>query len=185
MRSLPQVAFVDRDGVINAKAAEGAYVTRPEDLVILPGAATAVRALNDLGSRVVVVTNQRGIALGHMTEVDLAAVHDAMTIQLARSGARLDGVFHCPHDAGQCDCRKPEVGLFLRAEREVLGVRIVEAVMIGDGREDMEAAARLGIPRVLIADSTQSSAQALAGELAVDHIAPSLLGAVCWLRDGT
>lgn len=185
MSRLPRVAFIDRDGVLNAKAADGEYVTRPEHLAILPGAVSAVKVLKDLGSRVVVVTNQRGIALGHMTEFDLTAVHAALANALARSGTCLDGVFHCPHDVGQCDCRKPEVGLFLRAQREVPGVRIAEAVMIGDGRADMEAAARLGIPRVLIADRTRPSVRALANEFAVDHIASSLLAAVCWLREGS
>ena len=101
-------AFLDRDGTINVKAPEGDYITRPERLRLLGGAADAIRQLNDAAIPVFVVTNQRGIALGRMTEGDLAAVHERLDAMLAEAGgARIDDYAHCPHERGACDCRKP------------------------------------------------------------------------------
>ena len=71
--------FLDRDGTINVKAPEGEYITRPEQLRLLPGAGEGIRMLNRAGVPVVVITNQRGIALGRMDEADLAAVHSRLT----------------------------------------------------------------------------------------------------------
>src|SRR3954454_10176331 len=103
----PAAVLLDRDGTINVKAAEGEYVTSPEQLVLLDGAAAAIRRLNLARIRVAVITNQRGIALGRMTEADLAAVHRRLVQLLVAEGARVDAIFHCPHEKGTCDCRKP------------------------------------------------------------------------------
>ncbi len=182
MTRLPRVAFLDRDGVLNAKAPNGGYVTAPGDVALLPGAGRAVRILNDLDVRVVVVTNQRGIALGLMDEDDLARVHETLASALDDAGARLDGILYCPHGRGCCDCRKPEVGMFRRACDEVSGVTLERAVMIGDARTDMEAAARLDIPGVLIAEPDSNTARTVAREVGVAHVAPSLIEAVRWLE---
>src|SRR5215210_3844635 len=90
-------AFLDRDGTINVKAREGEYITRPDDFQFLPGAAEGLRALSDAGLRIVVATNQRGIALGRMTKADLDAIHRKMLEKLRSEGARVDAIYHCPH----------------------------------------------------------------------------------------
>ena len=86
--------FVDRDGVINDQTA---FVNKPDDFRLLPGAAAAIRRLNEAGIPVVVVTNQGGIALGYLTEDDLAAIHQRMAELLAAEGAHVDAVFYCPY----------------------------------------------------------------------------------------
>ena len=88
--SSARFVFLDREGVISRKPREGQYVTRSEQLDLLSGAASAIAALNRSRRKVIVVTNQRGIALGLMTETDLAAVHDRLRAELAVSCARLD-----------------------------------------------------------------------------------------------
>src|SRR5687768_8244975 len=108
-------AFLDRDGTINAPPPEGEYVTRPEALELLPRAGEAIARLNAAGWRVVVVTNQRGVALGRMTLSDVRDVHARLREELADRGAHLDGVYVCPHAEGTCGCRKPAVGLFEQA----------------------------------------------------------------------
>jgi D-glycero-D-manno-heptose 1,7-bisphosphate phosphatase len=149
--SHPGVAFLDRDGTINAKAPEGDYVKRRSELALLPGAAQAIRRLNDAGVTVIVVTNQRGIALGRMSEDDLAQIHQALAAKLeAAAGARVDAIFHCPHDIGRCDCRKPDVGLFRRAQERFPWIDLRRSAMIGDGESDVEAARRLGMRAVRI-----------------------------------
>ncbi|MGV1050243.1 MAG: D-glycero-alpha-D-manno-heptose-1,7-bisphosphate 7-phosphatase [Solirubrobacterales bacterium] len=167
-------AFLDRDGTINVGAAQGEYVVSPAEVRLLPGAAAAIRLLNELPAKAVVVTNQRGIALGRMSEDDLAAVDAELAAQLGREGARLDASFHCPHEKGECDCRKPGPGMFERAAAEVAGVRLAGAAMIGDSALDVEAGRRLGLTTVRLGPSAD-------GDPASSHEAPDLLAAVEWL----
>jgi D-glycero-D-manno-heptose 1,7-bisphosphate phosphatase len=143
----PSVLFLDRDGVLNAKASEGSYVTSPAEFRWLPGAVDALAALTSSGVRLIVVTNQRGVAQGLMTDDDLTAVHGRMCDELADVGVALLGIYACTHDLGRCDCRKPEVGLFTRALREH-----PDSAVVGDGMSDMLAAARLAIPAYAIVD---------------------------------
>jgi D-glycero-D-manno-heptose 1,7-bisphosphate phosphatase len=86
--------FLDRDGVINDQTA---FVNTPDDFRLLPGAAAAIRRLNEAGIPIVVVTNQGGIALGYLTEDDLAAIHARMAELLAAQGAHVDATYYCPH----------------------------------------------------------------------------------------
>ena len=147
----PGAAFLDRDGTINVKAAEGEYVEAPARLSLLPGAAAAIRRLNDAGLKVIVITNQRGIALGRMSEDDLAQVHQRLEQLLAEeAGACVDGIFHCPHEIGACACRKPESGLFLQAAERWPEIDLSLSAMIGDSDKDVEAGARLGMSTILL-----------------------------------
>lgn len=164
-------AFLDRDGTINESPPEGEYVTAPEEVRLLPGAAEAIRLLNEHPAKVVVVTNQRGIALGKMSEADLERVNERLVELLARGGAHLDAILHCPHHEGSCDCRKPGTGMFERAAREVEGVELMGAAMVGDTARDVEAGNRLGLRTVRIGS-------AVGGEPAADYEAADLLDAV-------
>jgi D-glycero-D-manno-heptose 1,7-bisphosphate phosphatase len=175
---LTRTAFLDRDGTINVRPPEGGYVTRPEALELLPRAAKAIARLNAAGCRAIVVTNQRGVALGRMSEEDLGAVHGRLEAELGRAGARLDGIYACTHDEGACDCRKPAIGLFERARGHDPGIEFADAVVIGDSSRDMEAASTLGCGRVLLADPAQGSGRA---GLTIDHVAASLWDAVEWV----
>lgn len=171
-----RTAFLDRDGTINQPAAEGDYIRSPEELRLLPGAAEAIRALNQLPAKVVVVTNQRGVALGLMGEEDVAAVNARLEELLAASGAHLDAIYHCPHGKDECDCRKPGTGMFERAARELDGVGIEGGAMVGDSPLDIEAGRRLGITTVRLGPTA-------ADEPRADHEAADLLAAVAWLTE--
>ena len=147
--SAPGVAFLDRDGTINEKASPGEYITRADGVSLLPGAADAVRRLNDAGVPAIVVTNQRGIALGRMSEGDLEQVNAELSAQLeAAAGARINAFFHCPHDIGQCDCRKPETGMFRQACERFSWIDLSTSVMVGDSQSDVEAGRALGMRTV-------------------------------------
>jgi D-glycero-D-manno-heptose 1,7-bisphosphate phosphatase len=172
-----RTAFLDRDGTINASPPEGEYVKAPGEVSLLPGAGEAIRILNEHPARVVVVTNQRGIALGRMSEADLAAVNARLEDELARLGARLDGIVHCPHQVGECDCRKPATGMFERAAREIDGVAIEGGAMVGDSAIDIEAGRRLELTTVRIGPQGE-------GDPPADRSAPDLLAAVRWLTAG-
>lgn len=140
----PKAVLLDRDGVLNVKPAGGEYVRLPGELHLLPGAATALARLNRAGVRALLVTNQRGVALGRMSAADLEAVHERLRELLAREDARLDAIHVCPHDIGTCDCRKPKPGLLLRAMHQA-GLAPDDCLMIGDSPSDLQAARAAGV----------------------------------------
>jgi D-glycero-D-manno-heptose 1,7-bisphosphate phosphatase len=160
--------FLDRDGVINRKAPEGSYVRTLEEFVFLPGAVEGLRLLATLDVPLVVVTNQRGIALGRMSETDVEAIHDHLTAEVRAAGGRLDLILHCPHDRGTCECRKPGTAMFALAARSLPGVELDRSVMIGDSSVDMEAARRIGAWAVLVGEPRSEEA---------DLVVPDLLSA--------
>ena len=163
-----RTVFLDRDGTINVKAPDGEYVTSPAELVLLPGAARAVAALNAAGLRTVLVTNQRWLSAPSADGARYAAVHNRLVRLLADEGAWLDVAYHCPHAAGVCDCRKPGAGLLVRAAREH-HFRLGEAVMIGDSDADIEAGRAAGTLTILLRATPggpAAGADAVVGDLA-------------------
>ena len=139
MAAMRPAVFLDRDGTLNRAAGPGAYVCAAGELELLGGVAAAVEHLRRAGYLCLVVSNQRGVALGRMSEGDLGAV-DARLRELVR----LDGAYYCTHGLDEaCDCRKPEPGLILRAARE-LDVDLSSSWMVGDSATDVEAGRRAG-----------------------------------------
>jgi len=164
-----KAVFLDRDGVINQKAPkEDEYVTRWEEMKILPGVPEAVAQLNRLGFQVFIVTNQRSIAKGLIKRAELESLHRRLCEYLAQEGARIDGVYYCPHELEPpCGCRKPEPGMLFEAAR-AHSIDLASSWMIGDSEKDIEAGRRAGCRTVrVIADkrSTNSSADVVASSL--------------------
>lgn len=157
--SPPALVLLDRDGTLNRKAPEGRYVTSPDELELLPGAGEALARLNRAGIPVALVTNQRAIARGLLTEDGLAALHDALADRLAVQSAHLDAIYHCPHERGACDCRKPRPGLLAAALRD-FATPAEEAVMIGDAASDVEAGRRAGTATIRLTASAAPGATA-------------------------
>ena len=173
-----RTVFIDRDGVINRKAPEGDYVKSWSEFVFLPGAVEALRILNRSGFRAVVVSNQRGVALGRLSEAGLAEIHRRMLITLQAKAAPVSAIYYCPHDVSVCQCRKPQVGLFLGAQRDLPGLDFSEAFVVGDCVADMEAADRLGAKKILIAPPDGDVPATLERKgIRMDFVARSLLGA--------
>jgi D-glycero-D-manno-heptose 1,7-bisphosphate phosphatase len=143
--AVPDAVFLDRDGTINVKLPEGSYVYSPRQLRLLPRAGEAVRALNEAGVLVLVVTNQRGVALGRMSLSDVHEVHAALARRLRRFGAKVDEFYICPHADESCGCRKPAPGLFFQANHDHPGVSLERTVMIGDRESDVEGAIAAGV----------------------------------------
>jgi D-glycero-D-manno-heptose 1,7-bisphosphate phosphatase len=139
---LPQAVLLDRDGTVNVQI-EGDYVRTPDQLRLLPGAGAAVAALNAAGVMTLLVTNQRGVSLGVMTEADLDAVHARLADLLAEQGAALDGIYACPHASDACDCRKPLAGLAQRAAADH-GLDLSRCLVIGDSSRDVGLARAVG-----------------------------------------
>jgi D-glycero-D-manno-heptose 1,7-bisphosphate phosphatase len=140
-----KAAFLDRDGVINQKApTEDEYITRWEEMQILPGVAEAIALLSGAGFHVIVVSNQRCVAKGMLTTRELDAIHHRMCSELAAMGGKIDGVYYCPHEEQPpCGCRKPEPGMLFAAAGEHQ-IDLSSSWMIGDSEKDVEAGKRAG-----------------------------------------
>ncbi|WP_406814309.1 D-glycero-alpha-D-manno-heptose-1,7-bisphosphate 7-phosphatase [Mycobacterium sp. M23085] len=154
-----RTVFLDRDGTINVKAAAGEYIRSPAELVLLPGAARAVAALNAAGLRTVLVTNQRWLSEKAAEPAHFTAIQRRLHELLAGEGARIDAVYHCPHAANSCDCRKPLAGMLVRAAREH-DFDLTESVIIGDGDTDVTAGRAAGTVTVLLRPGGQASVDA-------------------------
>lgn len=161
-------AFVDRDGTINVDLH---HVGRPEDVRLIPGAAAAIRRLNDAGVPVAVITNQGGIARGYFTAADFDRVTARLAELLAAEGARVDGTWHCPHYpsvTGPCDCRKPGVLLYQHAAA-ALDLDPRRSLYVGDRLRDIRAAETFGGLGVLVpsGNTPPEDLQAARGRFAI------------------
>lgn len=182
-----RAVFVDRDGTL---VEERGYVTAPEDMALLPGAARAVRALREAGWKVFVVSNQAAVAKGLITEEELAGLHLRLAALLAAEGARLDGFYVCPHHpegtvpeyALECGCRKPRPGLLEQAAREH-DLELSRCVMVGDSLRDLEAARAAGARAVLVRTGHGREAESAGAE--ADFVADDLAAAAGWIISGT
>jgi len=153
-----RAAFLDRDGVINRKASEGEYVTRWEEMQFLPHVAEAIGRLNRAGYLVIVVSNQRCVAKGLLTIRDLESLHQRMSAKLAADGAKIDGIYYCPHDyEDACNCRKPAPGMLFEAARDHQ-IDLRASWMIGDSSLDVEAGRAAGCKTAQILDGKDITA---------------------------
>jgi D-glycero-D-manno-heptose 1,7-bisphosphate phosphatase len=176
-------AFIDRDGVINV---EKGYVHRIEDFEFLPGAIEGLKLLQAIGYKLVVVTNQAGIARGKYSEAEYQRLTSHMRHLLNDAGVSLSGVYHCPHHptAGlgelgqQCDCRKPKPGMLLLAASE-LDLDLKSSVLVGDKESDIEAGRAAGVSACVLVCSGHTPTTG-AVEMA-DACEGDLLSAAKWL----
>ena len=180
--------IMDRDGTV---CEEVGYVNHVDRLRLLPRSAEAIRRANDAAYQTVVVTNQAGVARGYFAETLVDEVHDRLRDMLAAEGARLDGIYYCPHhpEVGApayrkvCDCRKPKPGMLLRAQDE-MGIDLAASYMVGDSVRDVEAGRRAGASTVLVLTGYgkgELEHQSHAWASRPDHVASDLLDAVSWI----
>lgn len=171
--------FLDRDGVINLKRPEGQYVSDWKYFHILPGVINSIARLNRLGYKVIVISNQRGVALGYYTMQDLDSIHLKLQELLAQGGAHIDAFYCCPHDKNECDCRKPKTNLLEQAFRDFPLATTHNSIVIGDSLSDIEMARNFHLPSIFIQGdrATQKAHADLAASLA-DAAADSLEEAV-------
>ena len=143
-----KLIILDRDGTINQDSDQ--YIKSPLEWKPIPGSLEAIARLTHAGWRVVVATNQSGIARGLFDMATLNAIHAEMHRAVALAGGRIDAIFFCPHAAdSNCECRKPKPGLLLEiAER--LNVDLAGVPLAGDSLRDLEAAAAVGARPLLV-----------------------------------
>ena len=145
---MEKAVFLDRDGVINV---DKEYLYKPEDFEFINGAPEAIRLMNKLGYKVVVVSNQSGVARGFFTVDDVVKLHKHIDRELKKYEAYIDAYYFCPHhpDFGsECDCRKPKTGLIEQAVRD-FNIDLAKSWMIGDKASDVECAENAGVKPIL------------------------------------
>jgi histidinol-phosphate phosphatase family protein len=172
-----QAVFLDRDGTINAD--EG-YISDPDDLALLPGASEAIKRLNKGGIKVIVITNQSGVGRGFYTADDVRAVNDRLEELLRLDGARLDGVYYCPHrpDEG-CGCRKPGTGLIETASVEH-EIDLKRSFVVGDKASDIGLARGAGAKGILVLTGMGEEEREKLTE-SPDFVARDILNAITWI----
>lgn len=180
--------FLDRDGTINEQMG---YINHMCRFRLLPGVAEAIRTLNEHGLPVVVVTNQSGLARGYFPESLLDEVHQEMRRLLALEGARIDGLYVCPHHPeakearfrANCNCRKPKTGLLEQAAAE-LRLDLLRSYVVGDRWSDLRCGVAVGASTILVLTGYGKGEAAYVGPgqpVQPDHVAEDLLAAAEWI----
>jgi histidinol-phosphate phosphatase family protein len=173
--------FLDRDGTLNH---DTGYITSPKELDLFPGVVEAIAKLKQRESRVILITNQSGIARGFMTEEDLHLVHRKLEDELAVKGGSLDGIYFCSHHPDDaCQCRKPKSGLIQQAAKE-LDLNLSRSYYVGDKVIDMQLANTVGSKAVLVMTSEYSQKAIWAmkqQEIQVAYVAQNFSEAVNWI----
>ena len=179
-----RAVFLDRDGTINE---EVGYLSDPGGFVLISGSGKAVLKLNQAGLLVVVVSNQSGVARGYFTEDDVRRVNDRMIEELGRFGARLDGIYYCPHHPEfgdekyrvKCRCRKPMPGMIEEAKRE-FDIDVSRSFVVGDHVGDIELAQNVGASSifVLTGHGGEEYDKMIGKGIIPDHTAENLFSAV-------
>lgn len=173
--------FLDRDGTVTE---EVGYLNHVSRFRLLQGVAEAIRRLNDAMLPVIVVTNQSGVGRGYFPEQVVRDVHARMIEELRIAGARLDGVYYCPHlPADDCECRKPKTGMLMRAAGE-LSLDLKRSFVVGDRHGDVELANRAGARSVLVRTGYGEGElmwHAKSWLLQPEFVAADLSDAVAWI----
>jgi D-glycero-D-manno-heptose 1,7-bisphosphate phosphatase len=149
MEKLYNTLFLDRDGVIN-KHRPNDYVKNWQEFEFLPEVHEALAILSSLFYRICIVTNQRGVGKGLMTEKSLINIHEKMTDEIIKRGGRIDKIYYCTDLSDENPNRKPNIGMALQAKKDFPGINFDESVMIGDSKSDQLFGERLGMKTILI-----------------------------------
>jgi D-glycero-D-manno-heptose 1,7-bisphosphate phosphatase len=173
--------FLDRDGVINANRPD--HVKSWDEFAFLPGAFDALRRIAASDFAILVTTNQAAIARGLTTDAAVREIHRRMSTEVARAGGRIDAVYYCPHLPDEnCDCRKPQPGLYARGARE-WDVELARSYVVGDAMADIVAAQAIGaVPILVLTGRGREQYEVLkANNLSEFHVAADLMEAVEWI----
>ncbi len=146
--------FLDRDGVIN-KRIYGGYVQHWETFEFLPGVPESLAVFSRIFGRIIVITNQQGIAKGIMNKEQLQSVHRKMLAEVEKAGGKIDAVFHCPDMASKPEnCRKPSAFMALKAKKRFPAIDFSKSIMVGDAESDMAFGKNVGMFTVLVGNET-------------------------------
>jgi D,D-heptose 1,7-bisphosphate phosphatase len=176
VRGKNRAVFIDRDNTI---CRDVPYCSRPEDLELLPKVTDGIRLLNEHGFKVVVITNQSGVARGYFTEDVLSRIHQKMQGDLAERGASVDAIYYCPHHPdNNCDCRKPKPTMLFQAAHD-LDIDLRKSYVIGDSDMDTKMGKEAGCVTIIVLTTNQNDTESRKPE--PDYIANDLYEAADWV----
>jgi D-glycero-D-manno-heptose 1,7-bisphosphate phosphatase len=160
--------ILDRDGVINEDSPD--FIKSPAEWLAIPGSLEAIAQMNRAGHRVVVASNQSGVARGYFSVAGLLSIHHKMQNEAAKAGAHFDGIYFCPHRSEDCcPCRKPKPGMLLQIARDFNADLGTEGLFIGDSLRDIQAAQAAHCPAALV--KTGKGAQTFAKGEGLNNVA--------------
>jgi len=151
-----KAVFLDRDGVINDDTGHY-YIYKPEDFRLNDGVIEGLKMLTDAGYKLIIVSNQGGVAKGIYTENDIRKVHEKLRDELTKHSLKLDAIYYCPHheSVSECDCRKPKPGMILNAIKE-FNINPQESYLIGDSGRDITAGKNAGLKECFLIEKNSS-----------------------------
>ncbi|HEY9164843.1 MAG TPA: HAD family hydrolase [Candidatus Kryptonia bacterium] len=175
---MTRAIFIDRDGTINV---DKDYLSDPDQLQFIDGSPEAISLANRLGLKVVVISNQAGVARGILTTTQVENVNARLVSKLAEKGAVVDAIYYCPHhpDFGEkikCDCRKPDTGMLMRAKRE-FDIDLSGSFVVGDKWSDVKCGLNAGAMTslVLTGYGQEDYGRCIADGIRIDYLAKNLL----------
>lgn len=172
---MKKAVFLDRDGVLIEQVA---YLSSPEQVVLVPGAAEALKIVRRHGDVAVVISNQSGVGRGYFTAADVDAVHDRIQALLAAEGAAVDAYCYCPHAPDEkCSCRKPSPEMILRAAAK-FDIDVASSLMLGDKMSDLECGVNAGCARSVLVRTGYGAEEEPEARAAGFAVAAGLLEAV-------
>ncbi len=181
--------FLDRDGTLNE---ERNFVRTADELHMIPGAAAAVRTLNERGVITCVISNQSGVGRGYLKESDLVPIHHRLEEQLQEEGAHVDQIYYCPHHPTEgippynveCDCRKPKPGMLQQGGRE-FDLDLPESFVVGDSIVDVQAGKAVGATTILVLTGYGAGAldQCRRDGIIPDYVAPTIVQAIDFITN--
>jgi D,D-heptose 1,7-bisphosphate phosphatase len=175
-RHTNRAVFVDRDGTL---CPDVNYCRCPDDFTLFSEVPLAIKMLNKAGFKVIVITNQSGIARGYFTEEMLTKIHQKMRDELKINEAYLDAIYYCPHHPNdKCRCRKPGTLLFEKAAKD-MDIDLVQSFVIGDRDIDIKAGEAIGSKTLLVATGPQKGSTSASTP---DYAAKNLLDAAQWIK---
>ncbi|WP_457745724.1 D-glycero-beta-D-manno-heptose 1,7-bisphosphate 7-phosphatase [Sulfurimonas sp.] len=148
---MQKALFLDRDGVINV---EKDYLYKIEDFEFIDGIVDLCKYYQDLDYLIIIVTNQSGIARGYYTEEDFTRLSEWMIKAFAKNQVLITHIYYCPHHpsiSGECDCRKPQPGMLIQAQKD-FNIDLKNSLLVGDKERDIEAAIKAGIETTYLFD---------------------------------
>lgn len=179
-----KAVFIDRDGTINVDVH---YLNEPDRFEMYPGIGEGVKKLKDSGFKIIVITNQSGIARGYFTEKQLSKIHERMKKEFLKFNVTLNGIYYCPHHPeDSCNCRKPNIGLFEKAIKEH-NIDVKKSFMLGDKILDIGAGKKISVRTVLIPEPhirEQFLSKKNDWEYNPDYVANDFMDAVEWVLKG-
>ncbi len=178
MKKMNKAVFFDRDGTL---IRDTHYISSPAEIAFYRSSFAAIRLLKKAGYKLIIITNQSGIARGYFSREQLARIHGKMNRILKEHHAAVDGLYFCPHlPARKCSCRKPAIGMIKKARKD-FNLDLKNSFFIGDKRTDIHCAHNFGGTAVLVLSGKGRKERPLFRRRKPRHVSPTLYDAARWI----